>query len=475
MTTYVNPFTGQTISPSSVSYESITISSNTILQWPINGNTNIPASSIIDVTATAGQATFTASISGTTMTVTAVASGAIGIGQSISGTGISFGTTVTAFISGSGGTGTYTVSNSQTVSSTAVVASAFLLELPPATQVSTGQSILIRNVGSYSFIVANNSGGTIVSVASGIAEFIWLTDNTTVNGTWSSVVFGAGTSSANASALAGYGLSANGLTLNETNPVVYINSNLTVTANYQAQMLVWNSGAGTITMPSSSTVGNGWFCIISNGIGTGILTINPSGSDTINGNASQQLQLTESLVIVSNGSTGWNTFGYGRSNSFAFTNLAVSVTGGTLTLTSAQAANTIQGYTGALMSNQIVIVPSTVQLYTFTNNTTNAYTLTFKTAGSGSTVSVTQGQTITAICDGLNVYNANSGAAGTFTNLTLGAGSVSAPSLNFSGSTTTGLYAPTSNQLGIAVNGVQEAVFSSNGLYVLAGISGGAF
>jgi hypothetical protein len=178
---------------------------------------------------------------------------------------------------------------------------------------------------------------------------------------------------------------------------------------------------------------------------------------------------------VSNGSTGWNTFGYGRSNSFAFTNLAVSVTGGTLTLTSAQAANTIQGYTGTLTSNQIVILPSTVQLYTFTNNTTGSYTLTFKTAGSGSTVSVSQGLTITAICDGLNVYNANNGSAGTFTNITLAVGSVSAPSFNFFGNTTTGLYAPTSNQLGIAINGVQEAVFSSNGLYVLAGISGGTF
>ena len=79
MTSYYNPFTGQTISPSSISYEELTISANTQLSWPINGNpvTSTPVSSIVDVTATVA---------------------------------------------------------------------GLLLELPPATQVSTGQSVLVRNI-----------------------------------------------------------------------------------------------------------------------------------------------------------------------------------------------------------------------------------------------------------------------------------------------------------------------------------------
>lgn len=56
---------------------------------------------------------FTASISGTTMTVTAVSAGVLGLYQNISGPGVSAGTTITAFITGAGGTGTYTVSPSQ--------------------------------------------------------------------------------------------------------------------------------------------------------------------------------------------------------------------------------------------------------------------------------------------------------------------------------------------------------------------------
>jgi len=63
-------------------------------------------------------ASFTASISGTTMTVTAVASGALSVGQVFTGTGVTAGTSITAFVSGTGNTGTYTVSTSQTVAST---------------------------------------------------------------------------------------------------------------------------------------------------------------------------------------------------------------------------------------------------------------------------------------------------------------------------------------------------------------------
>ena len=62
----------------------------------------------------------TGSISGTTMNVTAVTSGSITIGSSVTGTGVSSNTIVMTFVSGSGGTGTYTVNTSQTVSSTSL-------------------------------------------------------------------------------------------------------------------------------------------------------------------------------------------------------------------------------------------------------------------------------------------------------------------------------------------------------------------
>lgn len=60
----------------------------------------------------------TGSISTTTLTVTAVASGTLFVGQTIQGTGVTALTIITALGTGSGGVGTYTVSTSQTVTST---------------------------------------------------------------------------------------------------------------------------------------------------------------------------------------------------------------------------------------------------------------------------------------------------------------------------------------------------------------------
>ena len=62
-------------------------------------------------------AVFVGSISGTTLTVSSVASGKITVGQAIYGVGTSYATVITALGTGTGGTGTYTLNNSQTVTS----------------------------------------------------------------------------------------------------------------------------------------------------------------------------------------------------------------------------------------------------------------------------------------------------------------------------------------------------------------------
>ena len=405
MTTYVDPYTGVTINPSQVGYEALTISTDTTLQWPINGNTGSVVANQIDVTATVGS---------------------------------------------------------------------LKLFLPPATQVSTGASVIIRNAGSNSFTVTNTSGGTIVTIASGVVQYIYLTDNSTQNGTWSTLTFGAGTSSANASALAGYGLTAISSTLNQAYPITNVYSNYTFVAADRSGFFVWQSGAGNFTLPSAATLGNNWFVMIRNN-GTGILTVYPSGSDTIDSNSQAQLQLSESFVIVSNGSNGYNTYGYGQSANFVFTQLNKVVTGGTVTLSVVEASSLIQEYTGVLTSNCTVILPSTVQLYSIQNKTTGSYTLTFKTSSVGATtLTVAQGQAVIAVCDGTNVYNSNTSNLSGNT-ITLSAGSAGSPSLNFVGNLTTGMYLPTSNQIGLTVNGSNAVTISATGMLVPVGISGGTF
>jgi hypothetical protein len=405
MTSYVNPYTGQTISPSQVGYEQLSISTDTILQWPINGNTDNVVANIIEVTATT--------------------------------TGID-------------------------------------LFMPPATSVSTGQSALIRNIGVNAFTVVDTSGNTIVSIASGIAEYIYVTDNSTINGSWETVTFGAGTSSANAATLAGYGLNAVSTTLNTVTPVSTFSSDYEMLPADQSSLYVWTGGAGTVTLPSAASVGESWYVVIKND-GTGILNVVPFGSNTIDGEVTKQLQIAESFVVVSDGTTFYS-YAYGQSATFFFTQLTKSVTGGTVTLSSAEAASIIQEYQGTLTSNCTVIVPPTVQLYSFRNNTSGAFSLTFTTGASGAlTITLPQGQTILAICDGTNVYNAQTSTSSFINALTLGNGSAAAPSLSFTGSATTGLYLAATNQLGFAVAGVNAGTLASTGLRLPVGINGGAF
>lgn len=405
MTTYTNPYTGQTVSPSQVGYEALTISTDTILQWPINGNTIDVVANIIEVTATVGS---------------------------------------------------------------------LKLYMPPATQVSVGQSALIRNVGANTFTVVDTSGNTIVSIASGIAQYIYVTDNSTIDGTWETVTFGAGTSAANAATLAGYGLKAISTTLNTATPVNLFSASYTLTTADRSSMYVWTGGAGDITLPAAADTGANWFVIIKND-GTGILNVYPQGANTIDGQVSAQLQINESFVVVSSGSN-YYSYAYGQSAEFFFTQLTKNVTGGTVTLTSAEAANIIQEYQGVLTTNCTVIIPPTVQLYSFQNKTTGAFTLTFSTGVvGGTTVTLPQNQTIIAICDGTNVYNAQTATTSFINALTLGNGSAAAPSLSFTGDAGTGLYLAASHQLGFAINGLAAGKLTPTGLLLPVGINGGAF
>jgi hypothetical protein len=67
--------------------------------------------------------TFTGSMSGTTLTVTALGQGApITLGMYVDGSSVTDGTYITAFGTGNGGTGTYTINQSVSASSTAMTA-----------------------------------------------------------------------------------------------------------------------------------------------------------------------------------------------------------------------------------------------------------------------------------------------------------------------------------------------------------------
>ena len=70
----------------------------------------------------AGAFSGTGQITGTTLTISNVTGGALYIGATITGAGITAGTRITDFLTGSGGIGTYTVSASQTVAAGTTIA-----------------------------------------------------------------------------------------------------------------------------------------------------------------------------------------------------------------------------------------------------------------------------------------------------------------------------------------------------------------
>ena len=94
-------------------YEGLYVSGNFDRIGTLNGTTTVSAAS-------ATGASFTGFISGRTLTITAVASGRIVPGQTITGVGVTAGTTIEYSQTGTGGTGTYIVSVSQTVASTSL-------------------------------------------------------------------------------------------------------------------------------------------------------------------------------------------------------------------------------------------------------------------------------------------------------------------------------------------------------------------
>jgi len=114
-----NPTHALIVAPRATGATGSSYTLTTNLAWAANAN----APDGVNYSTTLVGGSFTGSITGTTMTVTAVASGKIRPGHTITGTTVALGTTVVSQDSGTtNGVGDYTVSVSQTVTSRALTA-----------------------------------------------------------------------------------------------------------------------------------------------------------------------------------------------------------------------------------------------------------------------------------------------------------------------------------------------------------------
>jgi hypothetical protein len=286
---------------------------------------------------------------------------------------------------------------------------AFTITMPDATEVGVGQTILFNNLGPSTINVNSASGAAILTIEAGQQWQCYLINNTTVGGTWRTFRYGAAVAQAQAAALAGAGLIADGSTLAQNYDVADFSvTPYTSTTADRARIFVWTGGLGTFNLPTAVSAGDGWFVQIRNG-GQGDLTIDPSGTELINAASTLRLQPGDSAVIVSDG-VQWYTIGLGQQAVFAFDYTTIAVTGGTYTLAGSELNRIAYKFTGTLASNVNIVVPATVQQYWVNNATTGAFTLGVKTA-SGTATLVTQGATAILYCDGTEIISATTSAA----------------------------------------------------------------
>jgi hypothetical protein len=208
----------------------------------------------------------TGSISYYTMTVTAVQSsniGSLSIGQTVSGAGISSGTLITAFETGTGGIGTYTLSKPHSIGSITITGTENLSAVNASIGAKTGVIATVNNLtrgigytpGTYTGVsLSGGSGtgavGTVIVSTAGVNTITNIHAGTLyTNGTYLDVPLTGGTGSG---ATANITVSGNGVTsLTIANPGnnYLINDSLSAAAT--------SFGAG-ISTGSISNAGSGY-------------------------------------------------------------------------------------------------------------------------------------------------------------------------------------------------------------------------
>ena len=346
-------------------------------------------------------------------------------------------------------------------------AGSFNITLPDANKSGTGNTILFNNKGSYTFTVLNAGGTQVGTIASGQLWQVYLTDNTTANGAWQLLQYGATTSSANASALAGTGIVAVGAVLSQSVPITTFNSNYTAGDTDRARMYNWTGAGGTLVLPDPTAVGDNWFLYLRNS-GSGQVAVNTPGSVQIDGATTLAFQPGESAIIASDG-TNFYTIGFGQSSTFAFDYTVINAAGsGDLTLSGAQLNRVAYRFTGALTAARNIIIPATVQQYWIDNRTTGAYTFTVKVAGTTGIVLVTNERGI-FYCDGSELLDADTAAVGFPISVAqggTGATSAGAALINLGGTSTgIALFEATNQAAAWTALGVAQAGNVNGGTY----------
>ena len=289
-------------------------------------------------------AVVTASAATTTLTVTAVASGFLAVGQTLTGANIAAGTVITALGTGTGGAGTYTINVSQTAASATVNGQSFPVNAIYSTGTSTavdnsGNTINLNNISDYYSPTALTSG----ILLSGTGNSTWTITNNKLFQS-ASRIYTSGNIHNGIAALSGAGYTITG------NTIGFANSSSTGTTNMigaTASALAGFPGSyATATGSTTRYIGiNGAFLaggansIIQTNTIAGFALHTSSGATTTNG-VWCGINVTSGSATIGGASTGLgNTIGATTGQSSVYT--ACTTTGGTAVGIYATSANTV--------------------------------------------------------------------------------------------------------------------------------------
>lgn len=159
---------GQTISGTGVA-------NGTTIVSQLTGTAGSTGTYQVSISQTVASTTVTSS--GATLTVSAVLSGTLAVGQTLSGSGVTTGTKIAKLLTGTGGTGKYAVDVSQTVGSETITASGGTLDV---TAVSSG-TLGVGQVLLGSGVTAGNKITALLTGAGGTGTYLVSDDDTVVS------------------------------------------------------------------------------------------------------------------------------------------------------------------------------------------------------------------------------------------------------------------------------------------------------
>lgn len=140
-------------------------------------------------------ASFTGAIASSVLTVSVLGSGSINVGDEVRGAGITAGTQVVSFGSGSGGIGTYNLSNSQTVSSEAMTSNTPTVSYDPVAAAFYAVSPTVGTSSTIDFAsgamaaplgLTSATGATLSQGATAASPTAFMTNLANVSQNWAS-------------------------------------------------------------------------------------------------------------------------------------------------------------------------------------------------------------------------------------------------------------------------------------------------